>query len=212
MKLPGGLLVIFDGIDGVGKTTQLNLASEALIAEGWPVQATRNLGGTPIGEALREVMLRPIDRPPTTDLYISVAIQEALTRAIATERTDDKLILMDRGPLSLAAYQAFGSGLDEATTWRYVEAGMNQLQPELTIIYQSEVATAIERARRQSGKADYFESKPLDYFERVAQGFAAAAERYPVQLVDANRSIEAIQADTMRLIQAALAQKRGATA
>src|ERR1039458_4190816 len=112
--ISGGFLIIFDGIDGVGKTTQLNLADQSLKAEGWPVSISRNLGGSPIGEALREVLLKPIDRPPTTDLHVSVAIQEALVPAIVTERQAGRLILMDRGPLSLAAYQIYGSGVDEA--------------------------------------------------------------------------------------------------
>jgi len=202
--IPGGFLIIFDGIDGVGKTTQLNLAQQALKGEGWPVSTSRNLGGSPIGEALREVLLKPIDRPPTTDLYVSVAIQEALVPAIAAERQAGKLILMDRGPLSLAAYQIFGSGVEEVTGWRYVDAGLAALKPDLVIIYQCDTQTAVKRARVNSERVDYFESKPFDYFDRVAHGFDELAKRYDAKQVDAGQSIEIVQAKTLDIIKQAL--------
>src|ERR1700722_19360970 len=94
--IPGGLIVVLEGIDGVGKTTQILLAKDLLIKRGWPVYITRNLGGTPIGEELRKVMLDSLERPATTNLYLSVAIQEALAEALEIERAQGKLILMDR--------------------------------------------------------------------------------------------------------------------
>lgn len=104
--LTDGLLVIFEGIDGSGKTTQAKLAQDALQTAGWSsLYPSRNLGGTPIGEALRKVIKSPLERPNTTNLYISVAIQEALIKVIQSERTKGSFILMDRGPISLAAYR-----------------------------------------------------------------------------------------------------------
>ncbi len=196
-----GLLIVFDGIDGVGKTTQLELVRDQLVKDGQPVETSRNLGGTPIGEALREVMLSGMERPETVNLYISVAIQEALIET-TSRRRHDKIILMDRGPLSLAAYEMYGSDLDESLTWPHVENGMRGLAPDLTIIYEADVKTSVERARRRSDKADYFESKSLEYFEKVADGYRRCAERFPDKtiVIDANRSIEEVQADTMAAI------------
>lgn len=206
-QLTNGLLVIFEGIDGVGKTTQLKLAQQWLENQKWPVVERRNLGGTPIGEALRQVIKSSTPRPPSTNLYISAAIQAALIEQIQTDRQNGQLILMDRGPFSLAAYEAFGSQLDEQLVWPHVDQGMVRLQPELVIIYSADVQSALERARQSSKEPDYFESKPLDYFERVAKGYAACAERYPaVQVIDANQSIEAIQRQTQALIEQALAK------
>jgi len=207
--LKDGLLVVFEGIDGVGKTTQLQLVQEALEQAGWPVYTTRNLGGTPVGEKLREVIKSPVERPSTTNLYISVAIQEALIEAAQTWRDRGQLVLMDRGPVSLAAYEIYGGGLDPALGWQHVDDGMARLKPELTIIYEADVDKALEHARQKGGQADYFESKPRDYFERVAEGYRAAAERYSTQTVtiDANQPIEAIQAQTMQHIERVLAAK-----
>src|SRR5438270_2506303 len=104
-SVSGGSIIIFDGIDGVGKSTQLKLAEEVLTQNGWSTKTARNLGGTPIGEELRKVIKSDIPRPPETNLYISAAIQEALIQSMAEDRQQGKLILMDRGPLSLAAYE-----------------------------------------------------------------------------------------------------------
>jgi dTMP kinase len=204
-----GFLVVFEGIDGAGKTTQLESVRATLEAEGWPVHATRNLGGTPIGEELRKVIKSPLERPPETNLYISVAIQVALADAIGAERRQGKLILMDRGPLSLAAYEVYGDKLDEALGWQHVEAGLARLRPELTIIYSTDVDTALRRKGEKSGQADYFESKPRDFFERVAEGYQAAARRYPSNTVtiDANQPAETVQAQTMQAVRQALDMK-----
>lgn len=204
--LENGCIIVFEGMDGVGKSTQLRMAAEALKAEKWPVHTTRNLGGTPIGEALREVMKSHLERPSETNLYLSLAIQEALLQALQKERAAGKLILMDRSPLSLAAYEIYGSGLDENLGWRYVEAGMLELDPDLTIIYAADTQTALQRARQKSKASDYFESKPVDYFERVAQGYHIAAKRCKAEtvIIDASQSIDDVHAQTMRVIAKAL--------
>lgn len=201
-KVDGGLLIVFEGIDGAGKTTQIELVRQKLAAEGWPVEVKRNLGGTPIGEALREVIKSPLERPGLTNLYISAAIQEALVEAVRKDRADGKLILMDRGPISLAAYAVYGDGLAENFGWPYVDRGMQQLKPDLNLIYQADTDTALSHAQQKPGEADYFESKPRDYFERVAQGYIEAAKRYPASVViNADRSIDDVQLETMEHIE-----------
>lgn len=194
-----GLLIVFDGIDGVGKTTQLSLVQDELVKQGKAVEASRNLGGTPIGEALREVMLSRSERPESANVYISAAIQEALIEALQAKRAGDSVILMDRGPLSLAAYEQYGSALPESLVWPLVERGMAALAPDLTIIYEADVATAVSRSKQRADKADYFESKPSAYFERVADGYRQAGKRYGDQVIfiDASRAIEDIHQDTM---------------
>jgi dTMP kinase len=208
--LDNGLLVIFEGIDGSGKSTQAKLAHEQLAQEGWTSLTTsRNLGGTPIGEELRKVILSPLERPASTNLYISAAIQEALVEKIQAERAGGQFILMDRGPLSLAAYEIYGSGLDGARGWPVVDSGMRQLQPELTIIYMADVKASLERAHKVKPQADYFESKPQSYFEKVSEGYQAAAERYQdaTIIIDADQSVEVVHEQTMQAIYRVLGQK-----
>ena len=206
-KIPDGLIVMFEGLDGVGKSTQLKKAAEELRIAGWPVHTTRNLGGTPIGEALRKAMLSKLERPAATDFYVSIAIQEALIEELEAQRKAGKIVLIDRGPLSLAAYQIYGSGFDEATGWRAVDDGMQSIHPELIIAYHANIDRAIDRAQHESGVPDYFESKPPAFFKRVAKGYEIAADRYPVRVLNANRSIDAIHTETMELIERAIATK-----
>jgi dTMP kinase len=205
--LPDGLVVIFEGIDGVGKTTQLELAHQALTQAGWPVLSTRNLGGTPVGEALRTVIKSKVARPPMTDLYISVAIQEALLEVIDAGRDEGKIVLLDRSPLSLAAYQIYGASVDEAAGWKYVENGMNKLRAEAVILYEMDTDTIVERIRSQPSNADYFESQPLDYFKRVAHGYDIAVQRYDVKVVNAGQPIPAIHDQTMLVIWQTITHK-----
>ncbi len=205
--VPGGLLVFFEGIDGVGKTTQLKLAAEALQAVGWDVQTTRVNGGTPIGEALREVWLSALDRPPETDLHIALAMHAALFGQVAAGRAAGKIILVDRGPLSIAGYQMYGDGLDDKLGWTGIKSSMERFAPELVIMYTAGLDTALARARQKPGAADYFESKPAGFFEKVQAGYTEAARRYPVLEIKADASIAAVQEQTMNAIQAAINSK-----
>lgn len=202
-----GLLVMFEGIDGSGKTTQIQLSEQKLQSSDWSITTTRSLGGTPIGEALRTVMLQSISRPAMTDLYISLAIQEALIESIATARTRGSIILLDRGPLSIAAYQIYGSYINESIGWRYADNQMKRLAPDLVIVYVCDPKQALERARRKSGTGDYFENMPLDYFERVARGYQAASKRYESVVIDASQSIDAVRTQTMQHIDKLLQEK-----
>jgi dTMP kinase len=206
-RIPGGLVIIFEGIDGVGKTTQLQMAATTLQTDGWLIHATRSHGGTPIGEQLREVSLGGLHRPPATDLYISRAIHEALREELADHRRNGEIILIDRGPLSLAAYQIYGDSVDPEIGWREVETDIACFSAELIITYTASVNIALERAKHRSkGKADYFESKPAHYFEKVHQGFLETSERFQATIIDAEDTLENVHNATMVAIRAAIDQ------
>lgn len=200
--LPNGLVIIFEGIDGVGKTTQLQQVQAGLENAGWPVMATRNLGGTPIGEELRNVLMSAdLERPALTDFYVSLAIQEPLLEVIDDARAEGKIVLMDRGPLSLAAYQIYGAGIDESLGWQHVGNGMDRIKPDLTILYDMEPSAALERNKQHPEKSSYFERKPIEYFRKVAEGFHKAAERYDMTVIDASLAADEVQTRTMNAIQ-----------
>ncbi len=207
-KAQKGLVILFEGVDGVGKTTQLQLAQEELAKRGLTIHATRYLGGTPIGEKLREVTLSPTERSAETDLYISVAIQTALADSVEVERSSGKIVLIDRGPLSLAAYHIYGNGASEKLGWRYVDDSMQRFKPDLILLYQTDMDVALNRAKRRSSKTDYFASKPRKYFERVMRGFHVASQRYPVQAIDASKSIDDVHQATMQAVDALLAKHK----
>jgi dTMP kinase len=203
----GGALIMFEGIDGVGKTTQVDMAKQALQDKGWLVTTSRSPGGTPIGEALRSVLLEPLPRPAMTDLYIAAAIQESLIELMEAQRASGPVMLHDRGPLSTAAYQIYGGGIDPSVGWSHVDHGMKNLKPDLIIMYECDPRIALSRVRQHSSKHDYFENQPLSYFERVAEGYKQALKRYPAVLIDASQPIEQVHESTMQHIIALLEEK-----
>lgn len=97
---------------------------------------------------------------------------------------------MDRSPLSLLAYQSYGSGLSRDKVKPYVDDGINRIKPDLIIILSDDVESAVLRARQSSAKDDYFESKPIDFFERVSHGFAELSSDYSAEFIDVGRGIE----------------------
>ncbi len=124
---------MFDGPDYVGKTSQLALVKRDLEVDKLKVYNARYNGGTPIGEALREVMLDDYERPAMTDLYINLAQQYALATALQQPRDDGNIILIDRSPLSIIAYQIFGSGADKTRGYQAADEILGLLPPDLII-------------------------------------------------------------------------------
>lgn len=202
--LPNGLVIMFEGVDGAGKTTQLELVQAALEDAGWPVMVTRNMGGTPIGEALRKVIKSSAERPPMTDFYISLAVQEPLLALIDEARRAGKVVLMDRGPLSLAAYQIYGTGIDAELGWRHVDAAMSRIKSEAIILYEADPQMAL--ARKQTDRPDHFESKPAEYFQRVTAGYQAAVGRFrdATTVIDAAPPAETVATQTLAVVNSLL--------
>ena len=204
-NLSNGFVVIFEGMDGTGKTTQMQRALTKLQQLQYSVTSHRNPGGTAIGEAIRNAMLAKLPRPPMSDLYMSLAVQEALIDVVNTDRAQSNVILLDRSPLSIAAYQIYGSGINAMLGWSHVQEGMDRLRPDLTILYKCTPDVALSRSKHGGQNIhDYFESKPLDYFKKVHEGYDEAAKRFNAVVIDATQSIDAIHEQTMQHIMSAI--------
>jgi dTMP kinase len=203
-----GKLFMFDGPDGVGKTTQLHMAAEALTKKGYEVYLTKTHGGTPIGEALREVSLSNLDRTPLTDMYISLAMHSALAELIEEKRERGVIVLVDRSPLSNVAYQAYGSGLNKDFTVGIIDIDMQLFKPDCIIVYDAPIAVTrqrmLDRNARNHAKQEYFESKSSEYFERVAEGYRAAAAHFHAEVIDATDSAEQVHKQTMKHLKTLL--------
>ena len=201
-----GLIIYFDGPDGAGKTTQLNLAAEALKKAGHEVIVTRTMGGTPIGEMLRQAMLTETSRPTETDLHIAVATQYALADEVIKHRDKGHIVLIDRSPLSIIGYQVHGDGLDSELGYETVEDLLDLFTPNLLIIYEADIDLLAERRskRNQETQVDYFENKPQDYHQKVAEGFGIAAKKFGATVIKADDSIESVHQATMSKIQTLL--------
>lgn len=194
---------MFDGPDWVGKSTQIELAAQALRDHGYEVYTTRINGGTPIGEALRHLYLdAKLQRPRKTDLHMLLAVYYALIDDLQARRqaAPGTVYLVDRSPLSMFAYHAYGGGLPiegQAAT----EETLRLFNPSLLIYYTA--PPVVLKARRQARTAtagespDFVESQPATFMRRVIEGYADAAERYGAQTIDASGDLVAVHHATM---------------
>lgn len=196
-----GLLLYFDGPDGAGKTTQLQLAEQALTQAGRTVYVTRALGGSTIGEQLRTVALNDVARPVETDLHIALACQYAQAADLVARREQGDIVLVDRSPLSIIGYQVFGDGLDPSTGYEAADALIKLLQPDKIMLYNAADELLQARRKQRNQEDDYFESKPSAYHRRVADGFDEAAEHFKADVISANGTAEEVHQATMKLLE-----------
>lgn len=201
-----GLIVYFDGPDGVGKTTQLNMAAEQLRAAGHEVYVTRALGGNSISDALSQAMMSAQTRPPETDLYIALAAQYAALQDIESRRNSGQIVFIDRSPLSIIAYQVFAGGIDSEKGYHEASELLAKVNPDLILIFSASADTRLQRrqARNASEGENYFEKMPPAYHEETAKGFAEASTRLGAAVIDSDQSLEVVHEATMQKILALL--------
>ncbi len=180
MDTPAGIFISFEGIDGAGKSTHVQGLADALRAHGWQVVATREPGGTPLAEKLRELALNvPMDAL-TEALVMFAARRDHLQQVIEPALARGDAVLCDRFTDATFAYQGAGRGFDLAVLdrlERWVQAvpalGPGQLRnPDLTLWF--DLAPEVAAQRLAGARVpDKFESQPQEFFRRVAGGYAA---------------------------------------
>ena len=171
---PRGRFITFEGIDGAGKSTQIDAIVQTLRTRGIAFVRTREPGGTGLGESLRSVMLgQPMDALTETLLMFAARRQHVL-QVIEPALADARWVLCDRFTDASYAYQGAGRGvptaqLDALASW--VHRGLN---PDLTVLVDIDPTQA--QLRRESARtSDRFETEPLDFFERVRAAYLARA-------------------------------------
>ncbi len=190
----------FDGIDGAGKSTQIKLFCEWLGERGERVVACRDPGSTPLGEAVRSLLLdRPdlaISRRAEALLYMAARAQlvEQIIRP-ALERGE--AVVSDRFLLANVVYQGHAGGLDVEQIWQIGAIATGGLEPDLTFVLDLSPEAAARRMKRQ---LDRMESQGDDFRHRLREGFRLEAARRPdkIQLIDADRPIEVVQSEIRR--------------
>ena len=184
------VFITIEGIEGSGKTTQVRLLAERLERAGRAVQTTREPGGTPLGERLRELLLH--DRTPMSalaELFLLLADRaEHVAGTIRPALARGEVVLCDRFSDSTLAYQAYGRGL-RVELVRVADAGARDgLLPDLTFVLDCPVDVGLARTRKRRGgsEADRFEGEDVAFHERVRSGFLelAGADRSRIQVID----------------------------
>lgn len=193
-----GKFITLEGIEGVGKTSNLRFIKDQLIAAGHDCVVTREPGGTDLGEALRELLLHhgDDDLSPDAELLMMFAARaEHLSRVIRPALDAGKTVLCDRFTEATYAYQGGGRqlGIDKISNLENWVQG--QLRPDLTLILDAPVDVGRARAGRRS-EPDRIEREQDEFFQRVRKAYIDMSRQYPhrICLVDASQSLEAVQA------------------
>ena len=185
--------ITFEGIDGAGKSTHIDAVAQALRAHGQDVVLTREPGGTPLAERLRELFLeQPMDAL-TEALLVFAARRDHLSQVIEPALARGCVVLCDRFTDATFAYQGAGRGFDLALLGQLETWVQQGRQPDLTLWFDLPPDLAATR-RRAARDADRLEQETTAFFERVRQGYQARHEAAParIQRIDANASIEVV--------------------
>lgn len=185
------MFISFEGVDGCGKTTQLNLLAEYLTAAGKTVLKIREPGGTPVSEKIRSLLLdSKNEMSDVCELLLFEAARAELSqKVIAPALAAGKIVLCDRFFDSTTAYQGYGRGFSIEFVKKLNEFAAGGLAPDLTFFIDTDIETA--KKRTSNAKKDRMESAGDDFFRRVEGGFRKLADEKPeFYLIDGNQNIE----------------------
>ena len=206
-----GRFITFEGTEGGGKSTQIQLLAERLRREGHIVRLLREPGGTPIGEEIRHLLKHSESNRAMSaeaELLLMNASRAQLVREIIRPAlAAGEIVLSDRFYDSTTAYQGYGRQLDLARVQAVIDFAVGDTRPDLTLLLA--VPVAVSEARRQSRNAgttaprDRLEEADRSFFQRVEKGFhaIAAAEPQRVRVVDATRSVTEVSGAIWQLVE-----------
>jgi dTMP kinase len=209
-----GRFITFEGIEGVGKSTQIAHAAEYLRRAGIELLVTREPGGTPLAEKLRALVLDPVHGPvgPTEELLIMFAARAShVADVIRPALRRGRWVLCDRFTDATEAYQGGGRGVNPVHIRQLARVAHPRLAPDLTLVFDAPAEVASARLTRRATGQDRIESEDAGFFERVRKAYLAIAAREPerVRVIDATRP-EAEVAASVALALGALAGARSA--
>lgn len=207
-----GLLISLEGIEGSGKTTQSVRLADWLTREGYEVVRTREPGGTPLAEALRQALLNTSTepmRPWTEALLVLAARAQHVAHVIRPALARGAVVLCDRYLDSTLAYQAYGRGLPASALLRWHRQVTDNLIPDLTLLFDLPVTVGLRRRRRGSVKTNRLDDETKQFHDRVRQGFRELARKYRsrIRVIRSERSPDQIQADVRDLVTVGLARR-----
>lgn len=203
-----GLFISFEGIDGAGKSSHIDALAQTFVAQGRTVVRSREPGGTPLAERLRDMVLNDAMDPMTEALLVFAARRDHIVQVVQPALQRGDVLLCDRFTDASFAYQGAGRGFNWSTLTtleQWVQGRGEQetlLQPDLTIWFDLPPAVAASRLS-QARTPDRFEAQSQAFFERVADGYGQRMQGDPARFarIDADQSLEAVWADVLAAVR-----------
>jgi dTMP kinase len=205
-----GRFITFEGGEGAGKSTQLKRLVARLEAGGLDVVATREPGGSPGAESIRELVLKgSADRwsPVTETLLMYAARRDHVERVIRPALARGAWVVCDRFADSTRAYQGAAGGVDPALIAAMETHVLEATRPDMTLIFDMPVEVGLERAHARAGSEMRFESKGLAFHQRLREGFLAIARAEPDRcaIIDAAGTLDEVEAAVWAAVEGRLA-------
>jgi dTMP kinase len=199
-----GRLITLEGIDGAGKSTHLPWLGELLSQDDKPVWITREPGGTPLGERLRELLLREPMAHVTEALLMFAARREHCEREIWPRLEQGTWVLCDRFTDATYAYQGGGHGVSTSLIADMERVALDDFRPDLTLLF--DIPVVISRERLADGRSlDKFERLQAEFFERVRATYLARAAADPLRcrVVDSTQPLSKVREQLAAIFEAA---------
>ena len=199
------LFITFEGADGCGKTTQIELLNKYLQQKGFKTLVTREPGAKGLGEKLREILLNyDGEVSPNCESFLFLADRaQHVDCVIKPALKDGVIVLCDRHTDSTVAYQGYGRQLDIEQIKKLNEIAVNGLKPDLTIVFDIDIETSMQRVGKTK---DRMESAGMDFFNRVRNGYLAIAKDEPnrVKVINSADTIDKIHNQVVELVEKAV--------
>lgn len=196
-----GKFITLEGVDGAGKSTHIPTIAKLLEARGKEVLLTREPGGTPLGEKLRDLLLHESMHPETESLLMFAARREHIERVIRPALERGVYVISDRFTDASFAYQCGGRGVATTKVGQLEQWVQGDFQPDLTLLFDVPVTVSTQRLVG-ARNPDRFERENADFFERIRNAYLARAAQFPqrFRVIDSRKSIAEIQLELEEII------------
>ena len=196
------MFISFEGIEGSGKSTQIELIEELIRAKGYQVKKLREPGTTELGEKIRNIFLEKTNETvdPITEAFLLYASRKHLDQNFLRQNlSDGAIVIADRYADATLAYQSYGKGLDHNFV-KLIHDSSQLLSPDLT--FYMDISAELSRERISDREMDRMESESIDFFKKVREGYLQIAHDNPERVVvlDANKAIDELHESIKKII------------
>ena len=206
-----GLFITFEGTDGAGKTTQIQRLTADLRQTGYDVCLTREPGGTPISEQIRDMLLNPdhSEMAATTELLLYAASRaQHVSEVIKPALEAGKVVISSRFADAMVVYQGYGRGLDLERINHLNRIATDGVTPDVTFVLDLPVEIGLQRVQNSRGGLDRLEREKIEFHRRLREGYRILAKQEPqrLKIIDSQVNSEQVYAQIQAIIQPLLQQ------